>query len=47
VDDIVSNRQGIVYCFETFRKETAKVREELEDGMSFANAERENTLKRN
>ena len=41
VNDKVSNLQVKVERFEEFRKETTKSVKELEDGMSFANAETE------
>ena len=40
VDDKVSKLQGKVESFETLKTETAKLVKELEEGMSFANAQR-------
>ena len=41
VDDKVSSLQAKIDCFESFKSETEKKIMELEDGMDFANPERE------
>ena len=41
VDDKVSNLQTKIECFESFKRETEKKVMELDEGMNFANAERE------
>ena len=41
VDDKVSNLQTKIGCFESFKRETEKKVMELDEGMNFANAERE------
>lgn len=41
VDDKVSNFQTKIECFESFKRETEKKVMELDEGLNFANAERE------
>ena len=41
VDDKVSNLPAKVDCFESFKNKTEKKVKELEDGLDFANTERE------
>ena len=41
VDEKVSNLQAKVDCFESFKNKTEKKIKELEDGLDFANTERE------
>ena len=41
VDDKVSNLQTKIGCFESFKRETEKKVMELDEGMNFADAERE------
>ena len=45
VDAKVSSLQAKVDCFELFKKETDLAIKDIEDGMNFANAERESFKK--
>ena len=45
VDEKVSSLQAKVECFESFKKKTETKINELEDGLNFANAERESFKK--
>ena len=45
VDEKVSSLQAEVECFESFKKKTETKINELEDGLNFANAERESFKK--
>lgn len=47
VDEKVSSLQAKVGCFESFKKKTETKRNELEDGLNFANAERQSFKKKN
>ena len=46
VDEKVSNLQAKMYCFEFFKNKTEKKIKELEDGLDFANMERESFKKK-
>ena len=46
VDTKVSSLQVKVECFESFKKETEKTVKEIEDGMNYANVERESFKKK-